>query len=168
MKRYILLLSMMMFAIIVVSSGCMGVKQESILVHNLGQDSILVHKPQEVVQALSQISRVYIYPDPDNEPHGPQHILVYPEVVFLEFGTNHSVTWEKVGFGDSGSPEFTINFNKKGSPFSRDKFDHSNRNSGKANKRPNPAAKSCRTECYDYQVEVPGYISLDPAIIVWD
>ncbi len=148
MKRFILLLSIMVFSF----TGIPACKDKT----DKGDEM----SEQEYNRKLV----VTIRPDLKDPQKG---IIAEPDEVELIFGTNQSVTWVKEGFPPSNGPDFIVNFNKHGpseSPFKSRKFGHGdglNSNSGPAVVDPGPEGQR-----YGYSVVVPGYVPLDPAIII--
>ncbi len=133
MKRFILLLGTTVFTFIAISS-CTCKRHEK----------AVCPEPQNVPVAI--ITKFL----PGNKP-------VVTPVVRLRYGTEQQVIWEI----DDPELEFTIYFNKNGSPFDEDKFDNKKNKSGKAEVDPGPNAKF-----YYYSVDVEGFEPIDPAIII--
>ena len=134
MKRLILLLTLAVFTIIAISScTCM-------------QD--VRPKP----------------PEPRDKPvtiitesvHGHK-LDVKPWIEHLSYKNGEQIIWQI----DDPDREFHVYFNKNGSPFDGDHFDHANNKSGKPKHDPH-----LNIEFYDYTVDVDGFDAIDPVIII--
>jgi hypothetical protein len=110
---------------------------------------------------------------------GPRYIWVDIPLLKIKYGTDVTVRWVKEGFPEEApdTPNFHIHFNKPphhlhhGTPFDGSDFgigkDENGENlpsddSGVVKFEPDGARQ------FDYTVKVPGYIHLDPGIIIWD
>ncbi len=102
-------------------------------------------------------------PEPRDKPvliitsvHGHK-LDVKPWIEHLNYRRDEQIIWQI----DDPDREFNIYFNKNGSPFEKNHFKNADNESGNAQVDP-----GSNVLFYDYTVEVDGFDSLDPVIII--